>query len=138
MPREKRAQALVEFALVAPVIILVMLAILSFGLLFSWRNTLNNAAREGARGGAVCKTDDEIKQIVSNNTALLPHSNTVSVNVSATDASGAALPAGSRARGGAITVTLSYVADVVGIPGIMGSTKTLVGQSTFRMECDTP
>ena len=134
--RGERGTVMLEFALIAPLFILVMFAIISFGLLFSWRSVLNNAAREGARSGAVCKSDDEIRQIVSSNTALLPHAGTIVPSIIVLDSDGVPLPPGQRQRGGVISVTVSYQADVVAIPGILSATKNLTGQSTFRMECD--
>jgi hypothetical protein len=45
----KRGQALVEFALVAPVFFLVLFAIIEAGRFMFYYETLNNATREGAR-----------------------------------------------------------------------------------------
>jgi Flp pilus assembly protein TadG len=127
----------VEFALIAPLLIMVMFGIISFGLLFSWRSVLNNAAREGARAGAVCKTDDEIRQIVSSNSALLPHADTIGITITVADSDGLPLPLGqTRQRGGVISVTVNYEADVLAIPGILSAARALTGRSTFRMECD--
>jgi Flp pilus assembly protein TadG len=41
--------ALVEFAVVAPVMLLILLGIIDFGLLFQRYQVITNAAREGAR-----------------------------------------------------------------------------------------
>ena len=55
-------QALVEFALVVPVFLILLLGIVDFGwALRSWI-TVTNSAREGARTGAVGATCDDIKQ----------------------------------------------------------------------------
>ena len=51
--RRTRGQALVEFALVIPVFFLVLAGIMDFGYLLYSRMTVINAAREGARAGAV-------------------------------------------------------------------------------------
>ena len=51
--RETRAGAMVEFAIVAPVLILLMFGIAELGRFFFLFNNLNSAAREGARIGAV-------------------------------------------------------------------------------------
>jgi hypothetical protein len=48
-PRRRRGQALVEFALVAPVFFLVLFAIIEAGRFMFYYETLNNATREGAR-----------------------------------------------------------------------------------------
>lgn len=47
--RRTRGQALVEFALVAPVFFLVLFAIVEAGRFMFYYETLNNATREGAR-----------------------------------------------------------------------------------------
>jgi hypothetical protein len=135
--RGERGQELIEFALIAPLLIWILFAVVSFGLLFSCQNTLNNAAREGARAGAVCKTDDEIRQIISANAASLSHASTIVVSITALDNDGVALPPGQRQRGGVISITLNYLADVVPIPGILSGTKALTGKAAFRMECDS-
>ena len=45
----RRGQALVEFALVIPIFLLILAGILDFGVLLFSRMTVINAAREGAR-----------------------------------------------------------------------------------------
>jgi TadE-like protein len=47
--RRSRGQALVEFALIAPVFFLVLFAIIEAGRFMFYYETLNNATREGAR-----------------------------------------------------------------------------------------
>ena len=47
-----RGQALVEYAILLPVFLLVLLGILEFGLAFSHHMTMEYATREGARTGA--------------------------------------------------------------------------------------
>lgn len=44
-----RAQALVEFAIVAPIFFLILFGIIDFGRYVYYTQVLNNAAREGAR-----------------------------------------------------------------------------------------
>jgi hypothetical protein len=48
-PRSERGSQLVEFALVLPLLLLVVLGIMDFGLLFQRYEAVTNAAREGAR-----------------------------------------------------------------------------------------
>ena len=50
---EERGAALVEFALVMPLLMIMMCAIIDFGLVLHRINNLNSAVREGARFGAV-------------------------------------------------------------------------------------
>lgn len=51
--KEEDAQALVEFTLILPVLILLVLGMIEFGWMLNAKITLNSAVREGARVGAV-------------------------------------------------------------------------------------
>lgn len=51
--RRSRGQALVEFAIVLPVFLLVLSGVLDFGFLFYSRMSAINAIREGAENGAL-------------------------------------------------------------------------------------
>ena len=64
--RRERGQSLVETAVVFPILLLLLAAIIDFGRAFDTYIVLTNAAREGARFGAVnpAMTETEIKQIV--------------------------------------------------------------------------
>ena len=48
-PRSERGSQLIEFSLVLPLLLLVVLGIMDFGLLFQRYEAVTNAAREGAR-----------------------------------------------------------------------------------------
>jgi len=56
--RHERGQSLVEFALVIPVLFLVVFGIIEFCFLYESIDTVNFAAREGARIGAVLGPSD--------------------------------------------------------------------------------
>jgi Flp pilus assembly protein TadG len=51
--RDQRGQAMVEMALVMPILIMVILGIFEFGRVYNYQLTLTNAVREGARFAAV-------------------------------------------------------------------------------------
>jgi hypothetical protein len=53
---EQRGQSLAEFALITPVVVLLLLVMLEFGLAFSDRLTIGNATRQGARVGSALVT----------------------------------------------------------------------------------
>lgn len=53
--REQRGQTVTEFALVLPLLMLVLLAILQFGVLFRDYLAVTDAVRAGARKGAVSR-----------------------------------------------------------------------------------
>lgn len=61
----ERGAELVEFALVLPVLLFVMLGICDFGMVFQRYQIVTNAAREGARASAVGLTDDQVTAIVN-------------------------------------------------------------------------
>ncbi len=56
--KNEDAQALVEFTLIFPILILLVLGMIEFGWLLNGKITLNSAAREGARVGAVLLSSD--------------------------------------------------------------------------------
>jgi Flp pilus assembly protein TadG len=71
----ERGQSLVEFALILPLFLLLMFAIVDFGMgFYSWI-TVTNAAREGARIGAVGADSPTIQQRVKDTAGSLNNSN---------------------------------------------------------------
>lgn len=56
--QDRKGQSLVEFALVLPLLLLIVVGILEFGIAFRTFQVVTNAAREGART-AVLRTDLE-------------------------------------------------------------------------------
>ncbi|HIE50935.1 MAG TPA: pilus assembly protein [Armatimonadetes bacterium] len=69
--RRQQGQAVVEMALVLPILLLLLLGVISFGLLYSHQLIITTAAREGARRGAVGETDEEIAEVIRLRTATL-------------------------------------------------------------------
>jgi len=53
----REGQALVEFAIILPVLVILLLGIMEFGLLLYNQQVITNASREGARYGIVARTD---------------------------------------------------------------------------------
>ncbi|MBN1998114.1 pilus assembly protein [candidate division KSB1 bacterium] len=51
--KREQGQSIVEFALVAPILVLLLFGIIEFGRIFETVNVLTSAAREGARVAAV-------------------------------------------------------------------------------------
>ena len=71
--RNRRAagQSLVEFALVFPVLIVLLIAIFDLGRLVFAYNNITNAAREGARVGIIDQTEASIQDEVLNQATSL-------------------------------------------------------------------
>lgn len=51
--RQERGAAAVEFAIVVPLLLLLLFGIISYGMMLSFRQSLSQAAAEGARAAAV-------------------------------------------------------------------------------------
>jgi Flp pilus assembly protein TadG len=80
-------QSLVEFALVLPIFLLVLFAIVDFGMAFHAWITVTNSAREGARIGSVHAPSAAIEQRVRDTSDTLDQGN-LSVSVSNADDQG--------------------------------------------------
>ncbi|GAA1163685.1 pilus assembly protein [Nocardioides aquiterrae] len=59
--REERGAAAVEFALVVPFLLLILFGIISYGFMLSVRQSISQAAGEGARAAAVTLVDAKKK-----------------------------------------------------------------------------
>jgi Flp pilus assembly protein TadG len=73
--RRRRGQALVEFALVIPIFLLVMVALFDLGRAVFAYNTLTNAAREGVRLAIVNQDSASIIARAKSQTAIVELSN---------------------------------------------------------------
>jgi Flp pilus assembly protein TadG len=64
--RDQNGGALIEFAIVLPILMLLVAGIADFGILFYDKQVLTNACREGARAGIVYQLDaDGNKEIIT-------------------------------------------------------------------------
>ena len=125
--KDEKGQALVEFAIILPVLLLILLGIIEFGLMLNSYLTIQNASREGARLGIVGGTTDEIK---SNVVSVSPNLNAddLSVTVSPDDAD--------RNSGDTLTVTVNYYyhTTVPIISNILNNIVTLKASTSMRIE----
>lgn len=65
--RERRGASVVEFAIVAPIFILLVFGMIEFGRMCMVQQLLTNASREGARRAVLDgTTEDEVKDVVEN------------------------------------------------------------------------
>ena len=58
--------AMVEFAIVLPLLLILICGVIEFGVMFYDKAVITNASREGVRAGITGLGDPEIKQIVLN------------------------------------------------------------------------
>lgn len=62
--RSERGQALIEFALLLPILLIFMLTVLDFGLALDRREVIQHAVREGARQAAVGVDEADVIDVV--------------------------------------------------------------------------
>ena len=121
---KKGGQALVEMALILPIIVSILMGIIQFGLIFNQYMVISRAAREGARvagtGGTDSATltaidtilmsiDSEMKQSPTANPPVVvspPKSTTTKTTITIS-------PSGSRTSGSDVTITVVYRADII-------------------------
>jgi Flp pilus assembly protein TadG len=131
----ERGSELIEFALVFPMLLMVVLAIVDFGFLFQRYEVVTNAAREGARVAVLpgYTTSDIQDRVTSYATAGgLPTAPTVSIAATTITAGSSTWPA--------TTVNVSYSHQYLFLGGIASwfggsfSSVTLTAASTMRNE----
>jgi len=97
----RRGQALVEFTLVLPIAVVMLLGVLEIGwMLFNQSGNLN-AAREAARTASLGYDNERVQTIAQQNSWALPIS---AVVITVTDQSGAIQPSSDRTKGNIVKV----------------------------------
>lgn len=102
--RRSKGQSLVETAIILPIVLLLVMGIIDFGLLFNNYILISNASREGARKAALGGSDIEIVQTVQNMTTTLELSK---MAIAITP------PYGSRGHGAAVKVSITYRSELI-------------------------
>jgi Flp pilus assembly protein TadG len=117
--RGERGQAIVEFALVLPLLLLVILGVVLVAQIGVARLALEHAAAEGARTGSLTNDDDLVRATVSAAVTPLDPS-LVKVIIEPTQSES---PRSSVPRGSLLRVRLRYAIPVplgfVGLPRLM-------------------
>jgi Flp pilus assembly protein TadG len=140
--KSREGQAVVEFALILPVFLLIVFAAIEFGRAYYVSHLLASAAREGAREGSLpnrteADVEDKVEDFVRG----------VELDYGQTTTTIGVIPAGSSdvdssmaladaTSGDRVRVTVEYDFDVLTgsiIPGFSG-TVTLAGRCAFRHE----
>jgi hypothetical protein len=83
----ERGQALLELALVAPIMILLLASLVQFGIIFERQIGIENAVREAARRGATLTTKNDTGIAQTNANWTLTQLNTLLANTQTHDAS---------------------------------------------------
>ena len=127
----EKGQNLVEFAMVVPIFLILVFAIVDFGMGFHAWITVTNAAREGARIGAVGADSATIEARVVDTASSLVEED---LNVTVVNAQGT--------PGEAVSVDVEYdydlitpLSNVLGLlGGSMGSPITFHSEAEMRIE----
>jgi Flp pilus assembly protein TadG len=125
----ERGAAAVEFALILPLLIVLVFGIVQFSIAYNRSQGLHAAAREGARLASLPQTtQSDITARVTSALSGVPLSGAPSVSVTPA----AAKPCQNRS-GQTVTVTVTAVTDL-DIPLWGSVSKTLTGKGQFRCE----
>lgn len=128
--KTEKGQAMVEMALVLPILILIVFGITEFGRIFSAKLIVTNASREGARYASVngnTVTDTQITDVVKN---YIPSLDPAKVDPRVSPSQSL------RTRGNAVTVTVYYPVQIVApvISAFTGNPYNVFAQTTMRVE----
>ncbi|MGI5852115.1 MAG: TadE/TadG family type IV pilus assembly protein [Caldicoprobacterales bacterium] len=122
--RNRKGQTTVEFALILPVLLLLIFAIIEFGFILNAYVTVVSAAREGARYGIVDETleYDEIRQRVKDYAGILDPDNFGTIGV--------------ERDKDKLTVTVPYDVPILDpiMGAVLGDSVTVRAKITMAME----
>lgn len=118
-------QSLVEFALVLPMLLLLLVGIFNFGQLFYSDIVINEAARDAARYASLSVPSSEIAQVIAEDSQTLNQS-ALSYSISQPYPQSSGLP---------VTITIQYpVSIMLPLSLILPSSIELQAVMTMRVE----
>jgi Flp pilus assembly protein TadG len=127
LPRSnERGAAAVEFALVAPLLLVLVFGIIDFGMLMNTKTVIANAAREGARDGSISHSVAVIDSSVDAALGNIPAANvTITVGCIGPAPTYTVCPAGgfdaNVKSGGTLQVTVKYHYNwITPLPSLIG------------------
>lgn len=125
--KNERGQSLIEFTIILPIILIILMGIFEFGIMINSYLTINNAARESSRLAAVGGTDIEVINMAL---SRLPNLDTNNIMIEVT-------PSGlNRVRGESVTVKITYNYQVITpiISNIINNSVNLIAKNSMRIE----
>ena len=133
--RSERGASAVEFALVVPLLLAILFAMIDFGFAINRYTMLNNATREGVRAASLSASGSEVDQVV--NDALSDLEGKVTVSVTCQTPLGGTCGSwdANHTTGGVAVVTTTYQhAWLTPVGKAISSTLTLTKTSQMRIE----
>jgi Flp pilus assembly protein TadG len=123
--RDSRGQTLTEFALVLPILVLLLFGIVQFGVVFNHYLTITDATRAGARQGAVSRhLGDPTGAVVSRVRASAAELDQAELDVAVSSP---------WTQGGDVTVTASYPYEI-SLLGVVVQSGRVSSTTTERVE----
>ena len=130
--RKEDGQAMVEFALVLPIFLLILCGIIDFGWLFYNQLSLNNACREGARYAVVNTADN------ADTLAITNHIENLTTTVFANNGVDITVTYSSPADPTSGDITVSLEADISFftpvLSTVLGKEKTITSTVIMKVE----
>jgi Flp pilus assembly protein TadG len=132
-------QALVEFALVAPLLLMILVGIISFGKAFNYWNDANHLSAEGARYAAVnrkpapadpaslqeqIRLQGDTNELRNGGTTAVPTASQVCID----------FPNGTSAIGDPVRVTMKFTYHWMPIIGSLAPSTTITTTAVMRLE----
>lgn len=132
MKKREDGQAMVEFALILPIFLLILCGIIDFGWLFYNQLSLNNACREGARYAVVNTAED------ANTQAIINHIENTTTTVFANDGVDIKIEYSSPNDPTAGDITVSMEAEISFftpvLSTVLGKEKTITSTVIMKVE----
>lgn len=122
-PGDDRGAVLVEFALIVPILLVLLVGIFEFGLLYSAQVSIQGAAREGARSLALGESPGAVEHAVESGAGT----------ATVTGITMTGCPAGSTATSTAYSTVTVQAEHAFRTPFLPFGTRTLT--ATGRMRC---
>ena len=120
-----RGQSLVEFALVLPMFLLLLIGVTEFGRAWMTRNILTGASREAVR----------IAAVQGNTVSALSRANDILASAGITGASVSIADDGAAYGTCSVTVSYAFPVSIAGfLPGLGGTNFTLSSSTSMRKE----
>lgn len=129
--REQRGAAAVEFALVVPILLLLLFGIMDFGYLINRASMINNAARDAAREASLGAPLADVQNVA---TTALNDVPSAAVAVTCKRPAGGSCTYGDAASGDTAVVTITYVHQMITPIGMFFDSLDISRTAEMRIE----